>query len=167
MPIYEFYCRDCHTLFNFLSKSVNTKKRPLCPRCKERKLERQVSAFAMPGRAGDMEGMDDLPIDEAKMGKAITALAGEAENISEDNPRQAVELMRKFSNITGMEFSDGMETALSRMEAGEDPEKIETEMGDSIDGEDPFILPGRKGENVREAKRRKLALYRDETLYEM
>jgi len=24
MPIYEFYCRKCNTLYNFFSRSVNT-----------------------------------------------------------------------------------------------------------------------------------------------
>jgi hypothetical protein len=28
MPIYEFYCEDCHTIFNFFSKNVNTTKKP-------------------------------------------------------------------------------------------------------------------------------------------
>ena len=31
-----------------------------------------------------------------------------------------------------------MEEALSRMEAGEDPEQIEAEMGDLLEGEEPF-----------------------------
>jgi hypothetical protein len=26
MPMYEFYCPDCNTIFTFLSKSVNTEK---------------------------------------------------------------------------------------------------------------------------------------------
>ena len=51
MPIYEFYCPDCHTIFNFLSKSINTTKRPHCPKCKGRKLRREVSSFALTGRA--------------------------------------------------------------------------------------------------------------------
>ncbi|MCK4728291.1 MAG: zinc ribbon domain-containing protein, partial [Desulfobacterales bacterium] len=37
MPIYEFYCEDCNTIFNFFSRSVNTTKRPPCPRCKQKK----------------------------------------------------------------------------------------------------------------------------------
>ena len=34
MPIYEFYCRKCNTIYNFFSRSVNTEKIPFCPKCK-------------------------------------------------------------------------------------------------------------------------------------
>jgi len=33
-----------------------------------------------------------------------------------------------------------MEEALGRMEAGEDPETIESEMGDLLEGEEPFAF---------------------------
>ena len=163
MPIYEFYCPGCHTLYSFLSKSVNTSKNPNCPRCKKRKLDRQVSAFALTGNATEDGGLDDLPFDESKMERAITELAGDAEGINEDDPRQAAQLMRKFSKMTGMEFGEGREEAIGRMESGEDPEKVEAEMGDLMEKEDPFVLPGKKG---RESLRR-AAPRRDETLYEM
>jgi len=167
MPIYEFYCPDCHVMFNFLSKTVNTAKRPKCPRCKARRLERQVSLFAATGKAGEKDEMDDLPIDEGKMESAIGALAGEAENINEDDPRQAAGLMRKFSRMTGMEFGKGMEEALGRMEAGEDPEKIEQEMGDLMEGEDPFILPGKGGPGGAKRPGKRGEPRRDPGLYEM
>ena len=51
-------------------------------------------------------------------------LAGEADNINEDDPRQAADLMRKLTHMTGMELGSGMEEALSRMESGEDPESV-------------------------------------------
>ena len=51
MPIYEFYCPDCNTLFNFFSRTVNTTKTPNCPKCNIRPLERQMSAFAFTGKA--------------------------------------------------------------------------------------------------------------------
>ena len=132
MPIYGFYCGDCHMIFNFLSKTINTSKRPSCPKCGKGPLDRQVSAFAMTGKAKEEGGPDDLPIDENRMERAMETLAGEAENIKEDDPRQAADLMRKFSNMTGIEFGKGMQEALNRMEAGEDPEKIEEEMGDVL-----------------------------------
>ena len=85
MPIYEFYCEDCNTIFNFFSKRVNTTKRPLCPSCKQKKLSRQMSTFASLTGAKE-EGLDDLPIDEAKMEKAMSLLAREAEGISVSAP---------------------------------------------------------------------------------
>ena len=138
MPIYEFYCADCHTIYSFLSRAVNTGKRPSCPRCKRRRLSRRVSRFAAPGRAkGDGQGDagdDDLPMDEATMERAMEVLAREADNISEDDPRQAANLMRRLSDMTGMEYGGNMQEALRRMEAGEDPEAIEEENGRSARG---------------------------------
>lgn len=168
MPIYEFYCPDCHTIFSFLSKSVNTRKRPMCPRCNKRRLERQVSMFAMTSSTGNMDGTDDFPIDEGKMERAIDALASETQNINEDDPRQASGLMRKFSKMTGVQFGKGMEDALHRMETGEDPQKIEEEMGDLIEGEEkPFILSDRKGKGRKKSGSQKTAPHRNPTLYEI
>ena len=42
MPIYEFYCQQCNTVYNFFSKTVNTEKTPYCPTCKDIKLERRM-----------------------------------------------------------------------------------------------------------------------------
>jgi hypothetical protein len=96
----------------------------------------------------------------------MESLAGEAENISEDDPRQAAQLMRKFSKMTGMEFGPGMETALNRLEAGEDPEQIESDMGDVIENEEPFVLPG-KGEKAGKTRARVSPPRRDSKLYDM
>ena len=165
MPIYEFYCDTCHTIFNFFSRKVNTEKIPGCPRCGKEKLDRKVSLFAVSsgGAKGDEESGEDLPFDESTMEKAVEALAGEAENINEDDPRQAAGLMRKLSDMTGIEYGEKMREALGRMEAGEDPEEVEAEMGDALESEDPFVLPGKKGKG---GGRRRLPA-RDETLYEL
>lgn len=163
MPIYEFYCKDCHTIYNFFSSTVNTKKTPGCPKCKNKKLAKQVSLFAVTGRAEE-HSMDDLPIDESKMEKAMEMMAKEAENINEDDPRQAAKLMRKLTDMTGMGLGHNMEEALARMERGEDPEKIEAEMGDLMSEEEPFILPGKKG---GKGKKNQQAPRKDETLYDL
>lgn len=164
MPIYEFYCKDCHTIFNFFSKTVNTSKRPNCPKCKTKKLSKQMSAFAFTGKAKEQSDMDDLPFDESKMEQAMNMLSGEADKINEDDPRQAANLMRKLTDMTGMRLGSSMEEALSRMESGEDPEQVEAEMGDLLEGEEPFILPGKKGKNF---KAKPAAPLRDDTLYDL
>ena len=164
MPIYEFYCEDCNTIFNFFSRSINTTKKPKCPTCKTKTLSRQMSSFAFTGKAKEDGDMDDLPFDEGKMEKAMNMLAGEAENISEDDPRQAANLMRKLTDMTGMELGPGMQEALKRMEAGEDPDAIEAEMGDLLEDEEPFLMPEKKG-GKKETKR--AAPKRDETLYDL
>jgi len=163
MPIYEFYCRDCHTIFNFYSKTINTRKVPACPRCENARLTRQVSLFAVTGRA-DAGGDEDLGLDESKMEKAIEWMARQSGHISEDDPRQAARLMRQFSDMSGVELGPGMQEALSRMAAGEDPEQVEAAMGDTLEQEEPFLIPGRKG--VKRL-RRQLPPDKDETLYEL
>ena len=147
MPIYEFYCEDCNTIFNFFSRSINTTKKPKCPTCKTKTLSRQMSSFAFTGKAKEDCDMDDLPFDEGKMEKAMNMLAGEAENISEDDPRQAANLMRKLTDMTG-----------------EDPDAIEAEMGDLLEEEEPFLMPEKKGA-AKGTKR--TTPQRDETLYDL
>ncbi len=164
MPIYEFYCPDCNTIFSFFSRGVDTRTRPNCPRCKTRPLARQMSTFAIAGRAKEDADGDDLPFDEAKMGQAMQMLAGQAEGMDEDDPRQAAGLMRKLTEMTGMKLGHGMEEALSRMEKGDDPEQIESELGELMESEEPFALPARKGGAALAGR---AAPLRDDTLYDL
>jgi putative FmdB family regulatory protein len=164
MPIYEFYCPDFHTVFNFFSRRINTEKRPDCPRCRRPELDRQVSRFAISKNRPE-SGPDSMPdIDEGKMERAMEALAAEAEGIDEADPRQAARLMRKLFDATGMDMGSGMEEAIRRMEAGEDPEAIEEQMGDLLDGEDPFSDAVMKKAGIGKKQRPPA---RDETLYEL
>ncbi|MFB3925864.1 MAG: zinc ribbon domain-containing protein [Syntrophales bacterium] len=164
MPIYEFYCGRCNTVFSFFSKSVNTEKVPDCPRCKAVKLERRMSIFSTVSRNRKETAEDDLPpVDEARMEKAMAMLASEAEHMSEDDPRQAAALMRKLSDAAGLNMGPRMEEAIRRMERGEDPEKIEEEMGDLLEGEDAFSFENTKG--ARGSKRPRPAI--DEKLYDL
>ena len=125
-------------IFNFYSGSVNVEKRPNCPRCRKRKLDRQMSTFSSPRNRGEEDDMPMPDMDESKMEHAMNLLAKEAEHIDENDPRQAANLMRKLTDMTGLNLGPGMEEALTRMEAGEDPEQIEDEMGDLLEEEDPF-----------------------------
>ena len=163
MPIYEFYCGKCNTIYSFFSRTVNTGKVPYCPRCKKVKLKRQMSIFAKgSGKKGEASEEGLPPMDEARMEKAMAMLASEADKMNEDDPRQAANLMRKLSDAAGMNLGPGMEEALSRMERGEDPEKIEAEMGELLEGEEPFIFGGKRKKGTVKPKPKV-----DETLYEM
>lgn len=162
MPIYEFYCSGCNTLYNFLSKRIDTETRPDCPSCKNIPLERRVAIFATARhRDGDEESIPD-DFDEQRMERAMEALAREAEGIDEENPRQAADLMRKLSDMTGIRLKPGMEEALRRMEQGEDIEQIESEMGDIFEDEDPFEM-NRKSSRINPYRPPRI----DGKLYEM
>ena len=164
MPIYEFYCKHCNTIFKFFSRTINTSKVPACPKCNSTKMQRAMSTFATISKSGDSAEEDhDLPdFDGSKMEKAMAMLAHEAEDINEDDPKQAANLMRKLTEMTGMKMGPGMEEAISRLERGEDPDQIEAEMGDLLENEDPFILKKIAGSLSKKNKPN-----RDDTLYDM
>jgi putative FmdB family regulatory protein len=163
MPIYEFYCHKCDTIYNFFSRTINTDKIPTCPRCRRVRLKRRVSLFAtISGRKGDEADGDMPPIDESRMEKAMSMLASEAERINEDDPRQAAQLMRKLTEATGLRMGGGMEEALNRMERGDDPERIEAEMGDLLEGEEPFVMESKSKGNKKGSRPNV-----DETLYDL
>ncbi len=164
MPIYEFFCPDCNTIFNFFSRRINTEKRPDCPKCGREELEKMMSTFATIGKAKEEDANDPFAgMDETKMEQAFAGLLQEAEHVNEDDPRQMASLMRKFSEKTGLHLGDRMEEALARMESGEDPDHIEAEMGDLMDGDDAFSLETMK--NTLSSGPRPPV--RDEKLYEL
>lgn len=142
MPIYEFYCRPCHTIYSFFARKIDTETTPECPKCPQgtgAKLQRQVSRFAISKGMSENPADDDMPdMDDEKMEQAMMQMAGEMENVNEDDPRAMAQMMRKLMDVTGMNLGEGMEEAIRRMEAGEDPDKVEEELGDALDGEDPF-----------------------------
>lgn len=167
MPIYEFYCADCHTVFNFLARTANTAKCPACPRCGRPKLERRVSRFAISkGRTERAGQKDDLPdVDEGRMEKVMEELARESEGIDEENPRQMARMMRRLYEGSGMPLDGRVEEAIRRMEAGESPDKIEEEMGELFGGDE--LLPGEGAEGVRGLVRKLKPFEVDETLYDL
>ncbi len=167
MPIYEFYCPACHRIYNFLSRAVNPAGRPACPKCGRGELERRVSLFAISKGRKETEGeAEDLPdFDDARFEKAMEAMAGEVDSLDENDPRAAAQVMRKLFGAAGVPVRGSMEEALRRMEAGEDPDQVEAELGDALEGEDPFAGEGKKG--VRRLARRLLPPSVDPNLYEM
>ena len=113
----------------------------------------------------DPSGIEDplAGLDETKMEQAFESLMRDAEGMNEDDPRQMATLMRKFSDKTGISMGEQMEEALSRMEAGEDPDQIEQEMGDLLDSDDSFTLEAMK-KKVKSGPRPPV---HDEKLYEL
>jgi putative FmdB family regulatory protein len=162
MPIYEFYCKTCHTIYNFYSSSVETEKKPSCPKCGRVKLARQMSLFSTPRNRGEEEDIPMPDMDESKLAQAMSLMEREAEGMDGEDPRQAANLMRKLTDMTGLEPGPGIEEALRRMEAGEDPEQIEAEMGDLLTEEDPFVVKKKGGKSLKKSPPKK-----DDTIYDL
>lgn len=165
MPIYEFYCRPCHTVFNFFSRRVDTTTLPPCPTCKAA-LSREVSqvAYVRTGGDGGDDGLGDVPIDEARMEGAMEAMAGDFDRMGDgEDPRQAAALMRKFSDLSGLRFNGEIEDALARMSKGEDPDAVGEDLDAMMEGgAEPFVPEGR-GRRLR----RLLPAARDPKLYDL
>jgi len=153
-------------IFNFFSKRINTEKKPDCPKCGRKELERQVSIFAISKNRQEKDD-DFMPdIDESKLEQAMMSMASEIENIDEEDPRQAAAVMRKLMAATGMDLGGPMEEAISRMEAGEDPDKIEEEMGDLFEGDDLFKNMGKAG-GLKDLRKKYVRPAVDDTLYDL
>jgi putative FmdB family regulatory protein len=137
MPIYEFACPSCRTIFSFLSKRVNPDRVPVCPKCGNRKMRKQVSGFAMLRRSnaasGDSEG-DGGPLpdlDDPKVARAMAEIERDMDHLDENNPKHLAQLMKKMKSARPPgSMPKEVDMAIRRLEAGEDPEKIEQDMGD-------------------------------------
>lgn len=140
MPIYEFACPKCRVIFNFLSKRINPERAPVCPKCGNKQMAKQMSAFAMPRGAkepsvsGESDDMDMGPdMDDPRMVRAMNELERDMEHLDENNPKQMAHMMRKMKDIMPANaVPKELDVAIKRLEAGEDPEKIEADMGDLL-----------------------------------
>ena len=142
MPIYEFACPKCRVIFNFLSHRLNPDRSPTCPKCGHKKLVKQMSSFASPRGAkepaapnaaddGNEGPMPDL--DDPRMMRAMNEMERDMEHLDENNPRHMAHMMRKMKDMLPPgTVPKEMDVAIKRLEAGEDPEKIEADMGDIL-----------------------------------
>ena len=142
MPIYEFACPKCRVIFSFLSKRMNPGRLPVCPKCGHKKLRKEVSRFAMTkglkessaAPAGNDAGGPPMPdMDDPRLDRAMREMERDMGRMDENNPKHMAQMLRKMKDLLPAgTVPKEMETALKRLEAGEDPEKIEADMGDVL-----------------------------------
>jgi putative FmdB family regulatory protein len=140
MPIYEFACPGCRKIFSFLSKRLDPQRSPTCPKCGNTKLAKQMSRFAAPKGlaepAANTGPEDEGPmpdLDEPRMMRAMGELERDMEHLDENNPKHMAHIMRKMKDILPAgAMPKELDVAIKRLEAGEDPEKIEADMGDVL-----------------------------------
>lgn len=139
MPIYEFLCRGCNTLLNFFSPKVDTQARPICPHCGAPNLERRPARFATIQRRAEAEDGPLADFDEERIESVMDSMMADLENLSDsEDPRQLATIFRRFGEATGLELGPRMQELMARLEAGEDPDTLEEELGD--DFEDDAML---------------------------
>ena len=153
MPIYEFACPKCRVIFNFLSKLLNPDRLPVCPKCGNKKMVKQMSAFAMPrgvkepaagGEFSD-HGQAPMPdLDDPRVMRAVSEMERDMEHLDENNPKHMAHMMRKMKELMPAGAAPKeLDVAIRRLESGEDPQKVEADMGDAL--EEFFGGPGGEG----------------------
>jgi putative FmdB family regulatory protein len=151
MPIYEFACPKCRVIFSFLSKRLKPEGLPVCPRCGNKKMVKEMSRFATPRGApepagtkgAEGEGGPAPDFDDPRLERVMGELERDMEHMDENNPRHMAHLMRKMKEVMPAgSVPKELDVAIKRLEAGEDPEKIEEDMGDVLGG-----LMGEGGED--------------------
>ena len=143
MPIYEFACPKCRRIFSFLSRRLSPARLPVCPQCGNKKLSKQVSRFALskgvmePAAGGEMAGDGPPPPDynDPRVERAMMEMERDMEHLDENNPRHMAHMIRKMKDLMPPgTVPKELDAAIKRLEAGEDPETIEADMGDVLGG---------------------------------
>lgn len=153
MPIYEFACPKCRVIFDFLSKQVRPARSPSCPRCGNKNMVKGVSRFATlrglkePAAkkpSGSEDGPPEPDLDDPRVMRAMSELERDMEHLDENNPKHMAHMMRKMKDLLPAgSVPKELDVAIKRLEAGEDPEKIEEDMGDVLG--DLLRGPGEEG----------------------
>ncbi|MEI6046503.1 MAG: zinc ribbon domain-containing protein [Chloroflexota bacterium] len=127
MPIYEYRCKACSRksaiFFRSISLAEEASSNVRCPRCGGQELRRLFSRFAM-GKSTSSEGEEIYDFDRMMAG------------LETDDPRSVARWARKMGQESGMgeELGPEFDEALNRIEAGEDPEAVMTELDPAAEG---------------------------------
>jgi hypothetical protein len=102
---------------------------------------KQMSPFAMPrGReeptAAKQDGPETGPmpdLDDPRVARVMAEIERDTEHMDENNPRHMAHLMKKMKDLMPAgTMPKEFDVAIKRLEAGEDPERIEEDMGDVL-----------------------------------
>ena len=113
------------------------------------------------------EGSEDP--DDPRMERALAEMEREFAGLSEENPdpRTLGRMMRRMAELTGQRMPGEFEEMTRRLEAGEDPDRLEAEYGDVLEGMDDSVEPAGEPPAAGRRLRRFLPPQRDPKLYEL
>jgi putative FmdB family regulatory protein len=115
MPVYEYQCQECGRRFSRFFWRIADAEGAAC-RCGSSKIEQLISRVSML-RSEDsrLESMADPD----KWG-----------DFDESDPKSMARMMKKMGSELGEDLGPEFNEVVNRLEAGEDPEAIESSLGD-------------------------------------
>lgn len=123
MPIYEYRCAKCRRRVDIFVQGFSPPTTPSCTKCGSKELSRIYSSFAV-RRSKNDKGVYDEILSDSKL----------TSGLMRNDPRALAEWSRKMARATGEDVTPESEELLSRLDAGEDMNKVvedfkQTEMG--------------------------------------
>ena len=181
MPIYEYYCPDNHTVYQFYAKTLAQGRMiPKCPDNPAYRMENMLSSFAV-SKGGEKSDAEPTPAvsgdaaEDARMEAAMGAMEREFSNVDENDPKAMARMMRRMSELSGEKIDGEMEEVVRKLEEGADPDSLEEQLGGErpCSMEDPYEDPAPKPDAAAEKEarhrfkvRRRLPPRRDPKLYD-
>jgi putative FmdB family regulatory protein len=158
MPIYEYRCDDCRRRVSLFYQSIALAEAQAdaarCPHCGGAHLSRLVSRFNV-GRPAQTPAYDpdttSFDADSADYSEnsgfpgmeehgGMGALDGVEDTImpglDEDDPRSIARWARQMQSQSGEDLGPEFNSALSRIESGEDPDRVLEDMEPALAGGD-------------------------------
>jgi hypothetical protein len=137
MPIYEYYCPDNRTIYQFYAKTLAQGQQiPRCPDNPQYRMRKLVSAFAITSGGAKEEPKPDTagapggdPAEDARMEAAMGAMEKEFASVDDNDPKAMARMMRRMSELTGEKIDGEMEEVVRKLEEGADPDSLEEQLG--------------------------------------
>lgn len=120
MPTYEYGCRDCRKrVAVYQTYEAYGQDEVVCPNCGSRNLKRLIGRVRI---ARSEESRLESISDPDSWG-----------DVDEEDPRAMARMMRRMGRELGEDLPAEFDEVVDRLEAGEDPEDIESSLPD-MDG---------------------------------
>lgn len=116
MPLYEYRCLACAAPVSIrMTYAEFDTAKPKCPQCKSTKLQRHLSRVrVLRSEDSRMEQLSD---------------PSNFNDIDENDPKSVGRFMRRMGEEMGEDMGGEFNEMAGRLEAGEDPQSIERELG--------------------------------------
>lgn len=125
MPVYNFRCLDCRRSVQLTySFSEYEQATPTCSHCGSQNLRRRIGRVAV---AKSEEARMDSLMDESTLA-----------SLDEEDPKALGQFMRKMSQEMGEDLGEEFGEVVDRLEKGQSPEEIESEMPELAEDSGPM-----------------------------